>query len=107
MDKRAEENAAEENAAFEKLRIKMEQDEKNKRVTIHYINNAYVRLSATIPRHMLKQHQQLANCLQTFICLIVVLILSIFVLYVISLSIDIYIYYNAVKLSPQDTDTTV
>jgi hypothetical protein len=95
IDKRCEENKAEENVAFEKLKIKMKKDEKNKRVTIYYINNNYVRLSVKIPKQMVQQHQQFAYCLQTFIQLLVVFILSIFLLYVLSLCIDILVAYHA------------
>ena len=73
----------EENEAFAKLKIKMEADEKNKRVTIYYIKNSYIELSATIPQHLVSQHTRLANFIQTFILLIIIFIFVIMIISII------------------------
>jgi hypothetical protein len=69
--------------ALAKLKIKMEADEKAKRVTIYYIKNSYIELSATIPKHLVSQHTRLANFIKKFILLIIIIfifvIISIFI----------------------------
>ena len=63
-----------ETRAFEILKLKMEEDERKKRVTFYYIKNSYITLSATIPPHLVNQHNQLVYFIQTFIWLIIIII---------------------------------
>ena len=72
-----------EEKAYKALKIKME---KEKRITIYFIKNDYISLSATLPVNVYNKHKQFITFLQILTRIIIIIILIIIILIITYLS---------------------